>query len=120
MLRKIRSNLRCVAALVADPDAWGIQAASLGQIVNTNSPASVGVGARATGLSGYGVNRSTGDIGPMQGFQGIPLPVANPGVYNVGMQAGPSDQPGFPNTGLAGGSTGWLDLAKSNNLGWGA
>lgn len=116
--RVIPGNLRRVVGLAAVPDRQSIQIASLGIATNTNSPMSAGIGLRAYGDSGYGVNRAAGDYGPRQAFTGIPSPIAYPGKYNVGMQAGPSDQPGYPSTGQTTGSTGWLDLAKQNNLGW--
>lgn len=117
--RLVPGNMRKTTALIAVPDRWSVQVASLGLVTNTNSPASAGIGLRAYGLNGYGVNRFSGDAGPMQAFTGIPSPISRPGKYNVGMQAGPSDQPAYPSTGQTTGSTGWLDLAKRNNLGWG-
>jgi len=122
MRRVIRPNQEVRTALVALPDAFSIQAASLGLATNPYSAMSVGVHAPGSskkgwmGDPGYGVNRWAGRIsGPMQNWGGAIAPVTIPSAARVGIGAGVSGQPGLPSTGDttgAVGSLGWVTLAQ--------
>ena len=107
--RVVRGNGRVVAALVYEPDAWAVQAASLGIATGTFSPMSAGVhspGASARGFvgdRGYGVNRWAGRTPYQQGAVqdlGAPVqPILTPLSQRLGIGAMPAGQPGFPSTG---------------------
>jgi hypothetical protein len=99
--RTVRSNERLVTIPVFGPgDAWSHQAASLGVMTNTFSPASKGVQPQITGLSGYGVNRWTGATSyALQRFTGVSSPVLYPQSAAVGIGVGVAGQPGWPSTG---------------------
>lgn len=111
-------------AVVFGPDAWSVQAASLGFTSNTSSPASSGVhetgrtGPRiAAGLPGFGEARMTGpiayELGAYQAIGAPSAPVSNPIGRKLGIGAGVSGQPGLPSTGdsagfgVAGAPLGW-------------
>lgn len=84
---------------VYGPDRWSVQAASLGVVTNTRSPAASGTpyaGDRGYGLNG---NRWTGaGPNPLQAFHGAAIPVLYPQNVGIGMGAGVSGQPGWPYT----------------------
>jgi hypothetical protein len=104
MGRVIRGNLRRVVALIFGPDAWSVQAASLGQATNTWSPMSAGTSPRGrgqyTGDPGFGVNRMAGRTLPPQHYAAVTAPITDPSSYALGYGAGTSGQPGMPQTGL--------------------
>jgi hypothetical protein len=126
MGRLIRSRSKTVAALVALPDAFSLQAASLGLATNPFSAMSAGVhqaGASAKGWMGdpgYGVNRWAGRLPrdqPYQHFGGATAPVTQPSAARLGIGAMVSGQPGLPSTGDTTGATaalGWVSLASMN------
>jgi len=104
--RKIKANTRVAVAIVADPDPFAVQAASLGVMTNTFSPGAVGVhspGASAKGFvgdRGFGVNRWSGRTTyPYQHWGGAIKPVKDPTAQRLGLGAGVAGQPGLPNTG---------------------
>ncbi len=99
MGRVVRNNEHLVSVVVFGPgDPWSRQAASLGVMTNTFSPASKGTD--FTGDRGYGVNRWAGATSyPLQTFGTAVVPVAVPGSVGVGLGAGVSGQPGLPSTG---------------------
>lgn len=104
--RRIPGNARVTTALVHDPDAFSIQAASLGWATNTYSRASMGTPGFA-GDPGFGVNRWAGDSGPqLQHFAGLVAPIGDPLAQRLGIGAGPSGQPGMPSTGDLSGALG--------------
>lgn len=114
MGRRIPGNARVTTALVYDPDPFSVQAASLGLVTSTYSPASAGVHSPGAGTRGFvgdpgfGVNRSAGAGGaPMQHFRGAIAPIALPDSQRLGLGAGVSGQPGLPSTGDLTGSLGW-------------
>jgi hypothetical protein len=121
----VPGNARVMTVLVHVPDRWGIQAASLGVMTNTFSPASRGVHDAASpigyirGLLGHGVNRGAGRTPPMQHFGGAYAPAVNPKDKRLGIGAGVSGQPGLPSTGTMGGvaSLGWLSLGQVRRTG---
>lgn len=99
-------NTRVVTAVVADPDRWSIQAASLGLATLSFSPMSTGrhEGRKGgtVGLSGFGVNRWAGRTTyPLQAFRTAVAPVVDPRSKRVGAGAMASGQPGLPSTGDA-------------------
>lgn len=114
--RVIPGTGQVVAAVVYGPDAFGIQAASLGIMTNTFSPASAGIGMRGKGFTGdpgYGVNRFGGrTYEAKQNFAGAAGPVNNPHGYLLGAGAGVAGQPGLPNTGDAASTLAWLSLTQ--------
>lgn len=99
MPRTVRGNEHVVTTVVYGPgDRWSHQAASLGIMTNTMSPASRGTD--YIGDRGYGVNRWAGATSyPLQMFGTAVVPVAVPGSVGVGLGAGVSGQPGLPSTG---------------------
>lgn len=111
-MRVIKGNARQVTTTVFGPDAFALQAASLGIAVNPFGAMSVGRHTSGTpkgysGDRGYGVNRWAGEtIYPLQHFAGAAGPVASPaaGSYLVGFGAGVGGQPGLPSTGVQSGS----------------
>lgn len=108
----VPGNTRTVPALVADPDAWSLQAASLGLVTAPFSPAARGThygGTSYTGLAGYGVLRwaGAGNV-PVQRFGGPIAPIAAPDSQRLGFGAGPGGQPGLPSTGDQTGGGWWL------------
>lgn len=126
--RVIRSNVRTVQAIYCVPDAFSVQAASLGLMTSTISPGSHGVhspGASAIGFvgdRGYGVNRWAGRTpyqqGAVQAIGAPSAPVTNPRSRRLGIGAMPAGQPGFPSSGQdAGGlsSLAFLGYAGINN-----
>lgn len=98
--RVIPGNGTTVTITVFGPDRWSVQAASLGMLTNTRSPASSGTpysGDRGYGLNG---NRWTGATPyPLQHFAGAAQPVVYPQHVGVGLGSGVSGQPGLPSTG---------------------
>jgi len=126
MARKIPGNARPTVAYYFGPDAFAIQAASLGHMTNTFSPASTGVhsaGATArgyAGLPGYGVNRFDNDLGPMQGFHGAIQPIRDPKSRRLGADWGPSGQPGLPQTGYDAQGLAYIGIGELSGLGMGA
>lgn len=129
MPRVVRGNSRVALAVVHVPDAWSIQAASLGAMTNTFSPGSAGrhtSGTRRgfTGDRGYGVNRFAGRTPPKQNFYAPVGKIADPSNRLVGIGAGVAGQPGLPNTGanangLAGqGSLAWLSFSQLAQTGF--
>lgn len=115
--RTVPGNGRTVVATVYEPDAFSVQAASLGMITNTYSPASAGIhspggGTRGfVGDRGYGVN-AWGGAGPlpMQHFGGLTVPVTLPEAQRLGFGAGVAGQPGLPSTGDLADSYGSLGM----------
>jgi hypothetical protein len=105
--RTVPGNTRVVTAVVADPDRWAIQAASLGLATGTFSPMSAGrhtsgTARGYTGDRGFGVNRWSGRTTyPLQAFRTAVGPVADPRSKRVGAGAMASGQPGLPSTGDA-------------------
>ena len=99
MGRTVPGNEHLATVVVYGPgDAWSRQAASLGVMTNTMSPASKGTDYH--GDRGYGVNRWSGATNyPLQRFGTAVVPVAMPGSVGVGLGAGVSGQPGLPSTG---------------------
>lgn len=107
--RVIPGNGHVVATVVYEPDAWSVQAASLGLATNTFSPMSAGrhsPGASPRGFvgdRGYGVNRWAGRTPYQQGAVqalGAPVqPILTPLSQRLGIGAMPAGQPGFPSTG---------------------
>jgi hypothetical protein len=116
-MRIIPGNGVVVTAVVYEPDRWAVQAASLGHMTNTNSPASAGVGTRSWGDAGYGVNRMTGRTAPLQAFAGAIMPILRPQARRLGMQAGVSGQPGLPNSGTDAGPAAWLSMGQLGRMG---
>lgn len=123
--KRVPSNVRVVPAITTVPDPYGVQAASLGLITNTFSPASSGLiggskhpgPAGSQGLSGVGVNRWAGaDPRPVQSFIGAAAPVADPKAQRLGFGSGVSGQPGLPSTGD---QTGGLAFGTPAGLGMG-
>lgn len=107
MRRVIPGNGRVVTTVVYGPDAWGVQAASLGAVVNTYSRASSGKRG-LQGLEGFGVNAWHGaSPWPMQHFRGLVRPITDPASQRLGAGAGVSGQPGLPSTGQLSGALGW-------------
>lgn len=121
MRRTIPGNGRVALALIFDPDRWSKQAASLGVMTNTFSPASSGPGSRYVGDPGYGVSRWAGRTTyPLQQWYGAARPVTNPQERLLGFGAGVSGQPGLPSTGqLTGGisSLTWLSYSPTGRAG---
>lgn len=112
MGRTIPGNARQELVTVYGPDRFSIQAASLGVITNTFSPASAGrhsAGATPRGFAGdpgYGVWRWAGEApyagGPVQPLSAPVVPVADPRSKRLGIGAGVAGQPGMPSTGVHG------------------
>lgn len=124
MGRRIRGNARTTTAVVTVPDAFSVQAASLGIMTNTYSPASKGrpdaasPAGYASGHQGYGVNRWAGRTTyPLQHFAGVVRPVADPLSQRLGIGAGVAGQPGLPNTGGQTGGLSSLAWLSYNPLG---
>lgn len=126
--REVASRDVGVLGWLARPDAFARQAASLGLMTNTFSPGSAGVHGSSTqprgftGDRGYGVNRFAGALdyaaGSVQDLVRPVGPIRSPASQRVGLGAGVSGQPGFPNTGAdAGGlaSLAWLGYGQLNN-----
>lgn len=112
--RCVPGNARVTTALVFLPDAWSMQAASLGAVTNTYSPAAAGVHSPGAGTRGfvgdrgYGVNRASGaGLEPIQRFAGLAAPVITPKSQRLGAGAGVAGQPGLPSTGDLSGAYGW-------------
>lgn len=124
MGRRIRGNGHAVTVIVYGPDAFSVQAASLGMATLTFSPMSAGVhspGASARGFvgdRGYGVNRWAGRTpyqqGAIQGLGAPAQPVLTPKSKRLGIGAMPAGQPGYPSTGQDAGG-----LASLAYLGYG-
>jgi len=96
--RVVAGNGTPLTITVFGPDRWSYQAASLGVVTNTRSPASSGT--PYSGDRGYGPNRWTGaSPQPMQSFAGAANPVVFPQNVDVGLGSGVSGQPGLPSTG---------------------
>lgn len=121
MSRVIPGNARVVVGIATVPDRFGVQAASLGLMTHTASPASTGGrGGVFTGDRGFGVARWAGRLrGPLQLFHGAAAPVAAPSAARVGLGAGVSGQPGLPSTGdsAADGSLSWLGMGQLGRAG---
>jgi hypothetical protein len=126
--RKVRGNARATRAVYHVPDRWSLQAASLGVITNTFSPASAGIHSSGTsrgfsGDPGFGVNRWSGeDPLPRQNFHIPPAPIADPTARRLGIGAGAAGQPGMPSTGTTAGALGPLARMSYSPLGrtgWG-
>jgi hypothetical protein len=127
--RMIKANTRVAVALVADPDPFAIQAASLGVMTNPFSPASAGIhspGASPRGFvgdRGFGVNRWAGRTTyPLQHWAGAIKPVSDPSAQRLGLGAGVAGQPGLPSTGgLTGGlsSLAWMSWSPLGRAGLG-
>ena len=104
--RKVPANTVVKRSVVARPDPYSIQAASLGVMTNTFSPGSAGIhspGASARGFvgdRGYGTNRWAGRTTyPYQTYGHAVVPVADPTAARLGIGAGVAGQPGLPSTG---------------------
>lgn len=103
--RTVKGNARVTTAVYTVPDAWGVQAASLGMVTNTFSPASAGVHSSGSargfiGDRGFGVNRWAGRTTyPLQTFGASIVPVADPRSRRLGIGAMAAGQPGLPGTG---------------------
>lgn len=87
--------------------------ASLAIAQATSSPMSNGNGGGVTQNFGAGiVGRDGRRTGPLQNFNNVANPLAQPQSRKVGMQGGPGDQPGGPSTNQPGnpiaGSLEWL------------
>lgn len=125
MARVIHHNVRQELAQVNLPDAFAVQAASLGMMTNTFSPASAGIhspGASPRGFvgdRGFGVNRWSGRTTyPFQQFSYPPSPIADPLAQRLGFGAGVAGQPGLPSTGdQTGGGRSSLAWLSYNPLG---
>jgi len=122
--RTIPGNARVVTAVYAVPDAFAVQAASLGMVTNTFSAASAGrhsPGASARGFvgdRGYGVNRWAGRTTyPLQTFGQAIVPVADPSARRLGIGAMTSGQPGLPGTGQDNSGMAALARISGNPLG---
>lgn len=122
--RVVPGNARVTSAVYTVPDAWGVQAASLGVMTNTFSPGAVGVhdpGASAKGWMGdrgYGVNRWAGRTSyPLQTFGQPIAPIADPSARRLGIGAGVAGQPGLPNTGEQTGGLSSIAWLTYNPLG---
>jgi hypothetical protein len=122
--RVIPANTRVATALVAGPDAFSVQAASLGAMTNTFSLGSVGrhlPGASPRGFvgdRGFGVNRWAGRTTyPLQTFGQAAMPVLDPSARRLGIGAGAGGQPGLPSTGNATGGLSSLAWLTYNPLG---
>lgn len=122
--RTIRHRVSTATAQINHPDAFAIQAASLGLMTNTFAQGSVGVhspGGSARGFvgdRGYGVNRWAGRTTyPLQNFHYPPAPIADPMSQRLGLGAGVAGQPGLPNTGLQTGGLSSLAMLSYNPLG---
>lgn len=126
--RTIKGNTVYDRVMRFVPDAFAVQAASLGLMTSTISPGSAGrhsPGASAIGFvgdRGYGVNRWAGRTPYQQGAVqaiGQPIaPVGDPLSQRLGIGAMPAGQPGYPSTGTdAGGlsSLAYLGYAGINN-----
>lgn len=118
MGRVVKSRDVIVTALRGMPDAFAVQAQSLGAMVNTFSPGARGrhngsAGA-FTGDRGFGVNRWAGAFpyqsGPVQQYGAAIAPVLSPPSARVGFGAMPSGQPGMPSSGQQAGdnAVAWL------------
>jgi hypothetical protein len=119
--RVIAGNARVTTAVYAVPDAFAVQAASLGMVTNPFSASSAGVHSPGTssrgfiGDRGYGENRWAGRTTyPLQTFGQAVVPVAEPASRRLGVGAMPSGQPGLPGTA---GEPGMASLARMSMLG---
>jgi len=118
--RVIPANTKVVTAVVAGPDPFAVQAASLGVMTNTFSPAAAGIHTSGqprgyTGDPGFGVNRWAGkSTYPLQHFSAAVVPIADPRSKRVGIGAGTSAQSGLPNTGTQAGldALGWMSMGS--------
>lgn len=102
MGRTIRARWRPQVTIVNDPDAFAVQAQSLGMATLPQSPMSIGTGDRGyVGDLGFGLNgnKFSGDTLPHLALPAPAQPVLTPSQLNVGFGAGVSGQPGLPNTG---------------------
>jgi hypothetical protein len=96
--RVIPGNAQPVTVLVFGPDRFSYQAAGLGVVTNTRSPASSGT--NYSGDRGYGTNRWAGAIpNPLQSFGTAIVKVSLPQAQGLGLGSGVSGQPGLPSTG---------------------
>jgi hypothetical protein len=114
--RVVAGRVAWVTTVATAPDAWAEQAASLGIMTNTFSPASSGH--RYTGDPGFGVNRWAGrTIDAVQNFHGAAAPVLHPGSTRLGIGAMTAGQPGLPNTGGTGnlGPVAYMSMAQVAN-----
>lgn len=127
--RRVPANVVVKRALVATPDAFSVQAASLGIMTNTLSPGSAGIhspGASPRGFvgdRGYGVNRWGGRTTyPWQTYGHAVKPVADPTAARLGIGAGVAGQPGLPSTGNQTGgltSLAWMSWSPLGRAGLG-
>jgi hypothetical protein len=127
--RVVPGNTRVTTAVYTVPDRWGVQAAGLGVMTNTFSPAANGVhgptpdmgGSSARGWMGdrgFGVNRWAGRTDyPLQTFGQSIVPVADPSARRLGIGAGVAGQPGLPNTGSQTGGLSSIAWLTYNPLG---
>ncbi len=122
--RVIPANTRVATSIVADPDRFSQQAASLGMMTNTFAAGSAGrhsPGASARGFvgdRGYGVNRWAGRTTyPLQTFGQAIVPVSTPSARRLGIGAGAAGQPGLPSTGAQTGGLSSLAWLTYNPLG---
>ena len=100
-----RGNVTTRQVQVSEPDAFSEQAASLGFVTNTVSPWSNGAGGSGyfQELDGFGVDghRFAGKLPyALQNFSAPIRPIKDPTAIRLGMQAGPSQMPVFPSTGI--------------------
>jgi hypothetical protein len=109
MGRLVKTRDQIVSVLRGAPDAFAIQAASLGGMTNTMSPGSRGRHDGHAGFfsgdRGFGVNRWAGAFpyqsGPVQQYAQLPAPVLSPISARVGLGAMSSGQPGLPQSGMS-------------------
>ena len=125
----VPGNARVTTAIYTVPDAWGVQAASLGLMTNPFSPGANGVHGPTPGSPGssprgwmgdrgFGVNRWAGRTSyPLQTFGQAVVPVAQPSARRLGIGAGTAGQPGLPNTGQQTGGLSSLAWLTYNPLG---
>lgn len=115
----VPGNGTAITVIEYGADAWSEQAASLGIMTNTNSPASrgqeVGAGSLATGLTGFGLgNQHFGGATrePHQSFHGATAPIGNPStpLLDPGYLPATGTRPDVP------GALGWLDYGQALGL----
>lgn len=122
--RTIPANTHVVVGLGTSPDAFSVQAASLGMMTNTFAAGSAGrhsPGASPRGFvgdAGFGVNRWAGRTTyPLQTFGQAITPVSDPLARRLGIGAGAAGQPGLPGTGSQTGGLSSLAWLTYNPLG---
>jgi hypothetical protein len=127
----IPANGTPVLATIYGPDAMSQQIANAMAIAtSTISPMSAGRHTSGTsrgssGDPGYGVNRFAGRLNyQVQGFAGAAVAaVQNPKSKRLGFGAGPSGQPGLPNTGTDAGGVSplaWMGYDSMHSFGMGS